>query len=316
MLGLSCLELLGVLTIGYLLWKFGLNLVLHDLYVLYWGRTDVRQRLSRLGSWVVITGATGGLGLQWTHLMAKWKFNLVLLGIPDNALEALATEIRERYNVKVEAAHVDFRAHEPSQYEPLVKAVRGKDVAILFNNAGVINDYPEYFDKVSTKMLTTLIDVNCKALTLVMQIVLQESMIPRQKGIVLNMSSYSCVHGAPFLSVYAASKSYVRSLTEQLAQEYQYLLPNVHFQYFTPMFICTDMTKYSSEINTPSLTNPLPATFVESAKHTLGLSLQTMGYLPHTLASWFGAIMPHGLSQRIMFSFMDHYRKTAINRPS
>ena len=125
-------------------------------------------------------------------------------------------------------------------------------------------------------------------------------MLARGRGAVLNLSSF-LAYGGPLLSVYAASKAFVRQFTEDLDREYrdqgQWRLvnsevfhsivsmsppcPGVRVSCVAPYYVASNMSKI--RVSSASLTVPSPDTYAASVLGSLGLATSSAGYWPHEL---------------------------------
>ena len=84
-------------------------------------------------------------------------------------------------------------------------------------------------------------------------------MVSRKKGVVINISSMSCMLPSPLLSVYAASKAYVDKFTADLETEYRRY--GLVIQCILPGYVVSNMSK----LRKASLIAPTPEVFVKSA---------------------------------------------------
>lgn len=91
-------------------------------------------------------------------------------------------------------------------------------IGILINNAGLMYEFPNNFEKVPEKILWDLINVNMACLTMLTRAILP-GMKERKKGMIINISSGSAMQPLPFSSVYGASKVYVKNFTLALQHE-------------------------------------------------------------------------------------------------
>lgn len=88
----------------------------------------------------------------------------------------------------------------------------------MVNNAGASYNHPELFTNVSEESIAQILQLNVASMTGVARALLPQ-MFERKKGILINISSATAVMPSPYLTVYAASKSYVIKLSEDLAAE-------------------------------------------------------------------------------------------------
>ena len=170
----------------------------------------------RIGGWVLVTGASAGIGTELARAFAARGYDLVLAARNEAALEALGRQLVANYAVKVKTAPVDLG--EPGAPKALAEALAaaGVEVGVLVNNAGVMSEGP--FAAGAIDGLANLLQVNVVALTALTRLFLPP-MVARGEGRILNVASIAAFMPVPDLAVYAASKAYVLSLTEALGVE-------------------------------------------------------------------------------------------------
>lgn len=164
------------------------------------------------GRLTLITGASAGIGEASARRFAESGADLVLWARRLDRLEAIATEIRDRHGVEVEARRVDVRDRErvASEATALVEAGRVPDV--ILNNAGLASGFDtihegDYAD------WDRMIDTNVKGLLNVTRELLPH-MVDRGTGHVVNIGSTAGHQVYPKGNVYNASKFAVKALTE------------------------------------------------------------------------------------------------------
>ena len=155
----------------------------------------------------LITGASSGIGLEIARLLAK-DHDVVLAARSEAALKQLASELGGATRVVV----VDLA--DPGGPAKLVAEV--PDVDVLVNNAG-FGDFGE-FAQASRDKLDQMLDVNVVALTRLCRAYLP-AMLERGSGRILNVASTASFQPGPLMAVYYATKAYVLSLSEALAEE-------------------------------------------------------------------------------------------------
>lgn len=166
--------------------------------------------------YTLITGASSGIGLELARVCAQHKHDLILVARSQESLKALAAEIQEVSNVKVEVIPLDLSLWgSATQLFETVKE-RQWQVDTLINNAG-IGDHG-LFAKSSFKKQTEMIQLNITSLTELTHLFITP-MIKRKEGKILNVASTAAFQPGPLMSVYYATKSYVLSFSEALAEE-------------------------------------------------------------------------------------------------
>ena len=164
----------------------------------------------------LVTGASGGIGLELARLLAEKGFNLVLLARSRNKLEELARELETAHGIQAAVVAADLSEPDAPQAvfdELLQKAIQ---VDLLVNNAGLMIEAA--FKKTSLHDHLQLLQVNVLALTALTRLFI-EPMLARNSGQILNVASIASFMPVPNLAVYAASKAYVLSFSEALSEE-------------------------------------------------------------------------------------------------
>lgn len=164
----------------------------------------------------VITGASSGIGEALARNFAENGYDLVLVARSEDKLESLASQLKRdtKAQVWVEPADLSRRGAAKKLAGRLSK--QDIDVDILVNCAGVL-EHGNFVD-LSGSSQQDMIDLNISGLTRMLTHFLPP-MISRGKGRVLNVASIAAFQPIPSLATYAATKAYVLSLTESLAEE-------------------------------------------------------------------------------------------------
>ena len=164
----------------------------------------------------LITGASSGIGCELAKLFAADGSSLVLVARREDRLQKLAQELRDQYEVTVSVLPCDLaQGYTPDRLCDQLSA-HGIVVDVLVNNAGFgargsVADLP-------LERQMELVQVNVTALTHLTRLLLP-GMLERKRGGILNLSSTAGFQPGPNMAVYYASKAYVLSLTEGLAEE-------------------------------------------------------------------------------------------------
>ena len=167
---------------------------------------------------VLITGVSGGIGKELADRFAKGGHHIVLVARSESKIVELAQEYRKKYGIQATRAsprmwpHQGFLLRKSSQSSRR----RGLPLTILVNNAGFGLSGP--FMETDMEQEVNMIDVNIKALTVMTKLFLPD-MIKRGQGGVMNVASLVGFFPGPMMSVYYATKAYVLSFTEALANE-------------------------------------------------------------------------------------------------
>lgn len=164
----------------------------------------------------LVTGASGGIGEELARLFAADGHDLVLVARSGDKLARLAEELKEKHGVAARVLTADLALAEAPReiFEEL--SADGVTVEALINNAG----FGTYglFAETDLKSELELLQVNIVALTHLSKLFLP-GMIARRRGYLMNVASTAAFQPGPLMAVYYASKAYVLSLSEALANE-------------------------------------------------------------------------------------------------
>ncbi|HTL85420.1 MAG TPA: SDR family oxidoreductase [Acidimicrobiia bacterium] len=154
----------------------------------------------------LVTGASSGIGLEIARLLAK-DYDLVLAARSADKLEQLASELGNARVVAVDLI-------DPDGSRKLIAEVPTVDV--LVNNAGFAEYGP--FAEANEQRLEDMIELNITALTRLSRAYLP-GMLERGRGKIMNVASTASFQPGPLMAVYYATKAYVLSFSEALAEE-------------------------------------------------------------------------------------------------
>ena len=165
---------------------------------------------------MLITGASGGIGLELTRLFAQDRYNLVLVARTGETLDAVAADLRSVHGISTYVIARDLA--NPTAAHEIFNEVQqyGLSVDVLVNNAGLGTFGPFTATDLQTEL--EVIAVNMAALTALTHLFLPE-MLKRKSGRILNVASTAAFQPGPLMAVYYASKAYVVSFSEALANE-------------------------------------------------------------------------------------------------
>jgi short-subunit dehydrogenase len=163
----------------------------------------------------LVTGASAGIGRELATILAREGHDLVLVARREAELTDLARELKERYGVDSRVLPADLAQANAAQQ--LVDGLgEGAVIDVLVNNAG-FGGHGSFAERTRDEDLR-MVAVNVTALTDLTKLLLP-GMVARGRGRVLNVASTAAFQPGPFMAVYYASKAYVLSLSEALAEE-------------------------------------------------------------------------------------------------
>lgn len=164
--------------------------------------------------WVIITGASSGIGKALAFEFAKNGFDLLLTARNEGSLRKVAEECRVKYSSETEILVADLASVE--SLDELIKFISNKKIDVLINNAGfgVKGDFAETEIAGELKML----DVQLGAMLKLTKAVLPQ-MIANKSGKILNVASVYSFSPVPKQSVYSACKAFMLSFSTALRSE-------------------------------------------------------------------------------------------------
>ena len=158
----------------------------------------------------LVTGASYGIGYELARLLAADGYDLVLVARGEERLARAAAELGGR------ALALDLaRADAPRELSERLRA-DGTSVDVLVNNAGFGNF--GMFAETDLAQELEMLQLNVVALTHLTKLFLPP-MLERRSGRILNVASTAGFQPGPLMAVYFASKAYVISFSEALAEE-------------------------------------------------------------------------------------------------
>jgi short-subunit dehydrogenase involved in D-alanine esterification of teichoic acids len=165
--------------------------------------------------------------------------NLVLKGRYQEKLSQIAEEIKMNRSKIETKTVVNFSRDLVEGVSRLEKVIRGFDVGLLVNSAGISYLYARYFHEVDDELLKKLIKINVEGVTRVTNVVLS-GMVERKRGAIVNIGSGAApvIPSDPLYTVYAALRLLTDSYPVQLLKRwklcqlrYQHHKHNIHNQH-------------------------------------------------------------------------------------
>ncbi|KYC38382.1 short-chain dehydrogenase [Scytonema hofmannii PCC 7110] len=164
----------------------------------------------------LITGASGGIGYEFVKLLAREGYNLVLIARSGEKLAQIAQDLKQKYSIAVKVITKDLSA--PTSPEEIFQELQQENITvdILVNNAG----FATYglFNETDLNIELQMMQVNVVCLTHLTKLFLKD-MIKQGYGRILNIASTAAFQPGPLMAVYFATKAYVLSFSEAIANE-------------------------------------------------------------------------------------------------
>jgi short-subunit dehydrogenase len=164
----------------------------------------------------LITGASAGIGMEFARYHAERGGDVILTARREQTLNELAEELRQAHGIKTHVFACDLGQEGAAQALHGKLRDAGLSVDVLINNAG-FGGQGRHLDRDLGEELE-MIDLNVKSLVALTH-ALGQDMRSRGKGRILNVGSTAGFMPGPNQAVYFATKAFVRSFSEALAQE-------------------------------------------------------------------------------------------------
>jgi short-subunit dehydrogenase len=165
---------------------------------------------------VLITGASSGIGLELAKCFANDGSRLILIARNQTALNTLAEELQRKNKIETVVLPTDLSQPDAPRQIFDTLAAKKIPVDVLVNNAGF--GLHGSFAELSLPHQLEIVKVNVAALVELTGLFLPQ-MIQRKTGGILNVGSVAGFVPGPYMAIYYASKAFVQSFSEALAEE-------------------------------------------------------------------------------------------------
>ena len=237
--------------------------------------------------WIVITGATEGIGLEFAKQLFMRGYNLLLISRNEEKLKKVKNDIilmrvMDRY---VRTLVIDFTADSEEIYRLIKSELDSlESINIIINNVSIC--YPDSILKKFLEIenlnnfISDLVKANIVSSTILTLMGLKY-MHKKKRGMIINLSSISCLFPVTYLSFYSSSKLFVETFTRSLQEEYRF--SGVTINSLIPGYVSTKMAHYKM----PSVLSACSTTeqYVRSVLTHIGHTNRTTGWKGHKL--WF-----------------------------
>ena len=164
----------------------------------------------------LITGASSGIGEEFARRLAGEKHDLLLVARSATALHELCDALMLEHKITAHYVALDLTQDDADQQLFDETEKHGFEIDWLINNAG-FGAYGD-FAKLDLANEKHMIDLNIRALIALTHRYLP-AMRERKSGVIINVSSAAGFQPIPFLANYSATKAFVNSFSEAIAEE-------------------------------------------------------------------------------------------------
>jgi short-subunit dehydrogenase len=164
----------------------------------------------------LITGASTGIGFEFAKLLAADGYNLVLIARDEQKLREIAGSLPSKFNISVKIYPKDLSV--TGDLENLIRQIRedAGAIEVLVNNAGF--GLSGAFVDTDLARELEMIRLNVVSLVIFTKLLAKE-MVQRKGGKILNVASTAAFQPGPLMAIYYATKAFVLSFSEALAEE-------------------------------------------------------------------------------------------------
>lgn len=245
----------------------------------------------------LITGASSGIGEAFARRLAAEKHNLLLVARSEKALHELCDELMLKHQITAHYVVLDLTDANADQRLFDETEKHGFEVDWLINNAGFGSGGD--FAKLDRNHELGMIDLNIRSLVALTHRYLGK-MRERKSGTIINVSSAAGFQPIPFMATYAATKAFVSSFSEAIAEENRSLGIKI-------LALCPGSTKTNffaaSNIDRPIQVKGQQTSeeVVETAlKAVKGGRAKVVSGFANKIGAFLGTHTPHILSSRAM----------------
>lgn len=198
--------------------------------------------------YTLVTGASAGIGEALARKLAQRKHNLVLVARNAEKLAEMRKQLQQQYGIQVVFIAADLS--KPDAADQIFRETQQQnwEIDALVNNAGIGSGGE--FATLSLASELALLQLNNASLVAMTHLFLQP-MRERRRGTIINVASMAAFAPIPYMATYAASKAFVRSFTEAIAEECQ--PDGVHLMLFAPGLTKTNFNESAGINNEKSI---------------------------------------------------------------
>lgn len=163
----------------------------------------------------VITGASSGIGAEYSNALAKAGYNLLITARRKDRLAKLKSELESKYSIDIKVVVADLSTKSGMDLV-LSNLDENLKIDLLINNAGF--GYVKRFEDTDPDNLLKMLDLNCKAPMYITRKVYQR-MLAQKSGKIINVCSTAAFQPVPYMTVYSATKAFLYNFSESLNAE-------------------------------------------------------------------------------------------------
>src|SRR5712691_1559472 len=170
----------------------------------------------RFGPWALVTGASSGIGKEFTRQIAASGINVVLVARRESLLDEVGQGLAKDFNVQYRTVVADLS--QDGFLDKLADATHDIDIGLVISNAGTAN--PGEFLKLDRQLHRTTLRISTMA-HLDITHHFGAKLAKRRRGGIVLAGAMGAESGVPCMANDGAAKAYVHSLGEALHYEFK-----------------------------------------------------------------------------------------------
>ncbi len=289
----------ALLGASYLSWK-GLKLLNFAYTNFIRPRKDLLTRYGE-SSWVVVVGASGGLGRAFCEAFSDAGFNIILVGRNRAKLELTANFIHKR-NSKTETRIIVTDLREavkgPEFAEDIINQVEELDISVLVNSVALPDN--DYFHNRTDKSLVEELTVNYFAPVFLSKRFVSRFLTRAKRSAVINVSADAGVRPTPYTVPYSPSKAFLDSFTRCFELEVRDKIDVVSV---IPDVLHTNLM-FNQDYTGDAIR---PEQCAVAVLNSLGYEKQTEGHWKHKIIASAMDSIPEGILTKVFRRTGPHY---------
>lgn len=172
--------------------------------------------------WVVVTGASEGIGFGFAEQFARLNHKVLLISRNEEKLKKAVNELNTKYPnaiIKYEIFDFnrDYNEEDINSLKKILSTYIKEEICILFNNVGTFEG--GYLSKMKDEGINKVINVNAKASVFVSKIVIEHMRQRNQRSLIVGSGSVDAVMKYQRTSIYSCTKSFLKTLFSVLSKE-------------------------------------------------------------------------------------------------
>jgi short-subunit dehydrogenase len=248
----------------------------------------------------LVTGASSGIGAALARRIARDGRDVVLVARRTDKLESLAGEL-QKAGVRAHVIAKDLLRPGASRELFDEVARRGFTVDWLVNNAGFGMNGP--FHRLALERELDVIRLNVQVLVELTGLCLP-GMVERKRGAVMNVSSLGAFAPGPYMATYCATKSFVLSFSEAIAEEVRGTGVQV-------LCVCPGFTRTEFQDKADVDVSTIPSFAWMSAEEVADQAVRGIGHGPvlvnglmNSMMARVTKVVPHSMLNRLVSTMM------------